>query len=41
MTQPILSQDALKRAAAQEAAKLVPDGAVIGVGTGSTSSSTS
>ncbi|GIX28964.1 MAG: ribose-5-phosphate isomerase A [Burkholderiales bacterium] len=36
MTQPTLSQDALKRAAAQEAAKLVPDGAVIGVGTGST-----
>ncbi|WP_333842150.1 ribose-5-phosphate isomerase RpiA [Pelomicrobium sp.] len=36
MTQTALSQDALKRAAAQEAAKLVPDGAVIGVGTGST-----
>ncbi|PZP56928.1 MAG: ribose 5-phosphate isomerase A [Azospira oryzae] len=31
-----MQQDALKRAAAQEAAKLVPDGAIIGVGTGST-----
>lgn len=36
MTQSTLSQDALKRAAAQEAAKFVSDGAVIGVGTGST-----
>jgi len=37
MTQDkLMQQDALKRAAAQEAAKLVPDGAIIGVGTGST-----